>query len=471
MKEIPFTVERTHTVAQVIEQFEDKVQTGEHTDNRVCIAGRLMLRRGQGKLVFGQLHDSSGVVQLFAPADVTPDFEDFTSLSLGDWIGVEGTVMKTRKGELSIQVEKWDLLAHARRAFPDKWHGLTDTDARYRQRYVDLWVNPHARAALIMRARIPGEIRKFYNKRGYQEVETPMLNAVHGGAIAKPFVTHHDALDMQMYLRIATELYLKRLVVGGMEKVYEIGQNFRNEGISPRHNPEFVGLESYEAYADYNNYMELVEDLVSTVAVSLTGSSVVSYQGREIDLTPPYRRATLTDLVSEAVGRDVSLDMDVAVLRKMTSEIVGEIDETWSPGKMIFEIYEKIVERNIWEPTFVMDMPKEVSPLARDHRTKPGFTEHSDLVIAGRELAPIYTELCDPDEQRARLEQQSELNKAGDAEAMVVDQDFLRALEYGMPPTAGMGLGVDRLAMLLSDSAAIKDVLFFPTLRPRPDDE
>ena len=471
MKEIPFTVERTHTVAQVIEQFEDKVQTGEHTDNRVCIAGRLMLRRGQGKLVFGQLHDSSGVVQLFAPADVTPDFEDFTSLSLGDWIGVEGTVMKTRKGELSIQVEKWDLLAHARRAFPDKWHGLTDTDARYRQRYVDLWVNPHARAALIMRARIPGEIRKFYNKRGYQEVETPMLNAVHGGAIAKPFVTHHDALDMQMYLRIATELYLKRLVVGGMEKVYEIGQNFRNEGISPRHNPEFVGLESYEAYADYNNYMELVEDLVSTVAVSLTGSSVVSYQGREIDLTPPYRRATLTDLVSEAVGRDVSLDMDVAVLRKMTSEIVGEIDETWSPGKMIFEIYEKIVERNIWEPTFVMDMPKEVSPLARDHRTKPGFTEHSDLVIAGRELAPIYTELCDPDEQRVRLEQQSELNKAGDAEAMVVDQDFLRALEYGMPPTAGMGLGVDRLAMLLSDSAAIKDVLFFPTLRPRPDDE
>lgn len=471
MKEIPFTVERTHTVVQVIEQFEDKVQTGEHTDNRVCIAGRLMLRRGQGKLVFGQLHDSSGVVQLFAPADVTPDFEDFTSLSLGDWIGVEGTVMKTRKGELSIQVEKWDLLAHARRAFPDKWHGLTDTDARYRQRYVDLWVNPHARAALIMRARIPGEIRKFYNKRGYQEVETPMLNAVHGGAIAKPFVTHHDALDMQMYLRIATELYLKRLVVGGMEKVYEIGQNFRNEGISPRHNPEFVGLESYEAYADYNNYMELVEDLVSTVAVSLTGSSVVSYQGREIDLTPPYRRATLTDLVSEAVGRDVSLDMDVAVLRKMTSEIVGEIDETWSPGKMIFEIYEKIVERNIWEPTFVMDMPKEVSPLARDHRTKPGFTEHSDLVIAGRELAPIYTELCDPDEQRARLEQQSELNKAGDAEAMVVDQDFLRALEYGMPPTAGMGLGVDRLAMLLSDSAAIKDVLFFPTLRPRPDDE
>lgn len=470
MNDIPYTVERTHTAAQVIEQFDDLVEAGEHTKKVVSVAGRLMLRRGQGKLAFGQLHDSTGVIQLFAPADVTPRFEDFTALSLGDWLSVEGTVMKTRKGELSVQVENWQVLAQARRPFPDKWHGLTDTDARYRQRYVDLWVTPQAREALVIRSLIPGEIRKFMDRRNYLEVLTPMLHPIPGGAIAKPFMTHHNALDTDFYLRVATELYLKRLIVGGLERVYEIGPNFRNEGLSPRHNPDYTAMEAYEAYADYHDYMKLSEELVSSVAVALKGSSVLMHQGRELDLTPPWRRVSLVELVSEAVGRDVDLDMDMGVLRKMTQEIVGKVQPEWRAGKMILELYEKLVEKNIWEPTFVMDMPKEVSPLARDHRTKPGFVEHADAVIAGRELLPIYTELIDPDEQRRRFEEQNELREGGDDEAMFVDQDFLRALEYGMPPTAGLGLGIDRLAMLLADVPAIKDVLFFPTLRPKTEE-
>ena len=466
MTNVPYTFDRTHSTAEVHQSFDESVETGQHTEHKVSVAGRLMLRRGQGKLAFGQLHDSSGQIQLFAPVDVTPNFEDFTSLSLGDWLGVTGTVMKTRKGELSIQVEEWVVLAEAKRQFPDKWHGLQDTDTRYRQRYVDLWVTPEARAALIMRSKVVGRIRSWLHEQDFMEVETPVLHPILGGATAKPFSTHYNALDMDMYLRIAPELYLKRLIVGGFEKIFEISRNFRNEGLSPRHNPEFTAIEIYQAYGDYNTFMELMENLVSTLALELTGSMVLQYQGRELDLTPPWPRRKLVDLVSEAVGEEVSLETSFDRLKELAVKFCGHCDPEWGKGKILLELYEKTVETELWNPIFVADMPKEVSPLARDHRSVEGMTEHVDAVVAGRELGPIYTELVDAAEQRARLEDQVRLGKTGDDEAMQMDEDFLRALEYGMPPTAGLGLGIDRLVMMLADVPNIKDVLAFPQLRP-----
>lgn len=452
------------TAAELRADFE-AIDAGAETGKQVTIAGRLMLRRVQGKLAFGTLQDSTGRIQLFAPAKVTPRFDEFTQLNLGDWIGVTGEVMKTKKGELSVKVEDWTQLADSRRSFPDKFHGISDVDMRYRQRYVDLWVTPESAEVFKRRSQIVSLIRVWLGERGFMEVETPMLHPIPGGAAAKPFATHHNALDEELYLRIAPELYLKRLIVGGFERVFEIGRSFRNEGISTRHNPEFTMLELYQAYADYNEIMALVEDLVSHLAIEVVGSTSVPYGERIVDVSTPWRRASMSELVSETLGEDVDLDTDLERLRSLAHDAGIEVRESYGAGKLLLELYEKVVEPNIWDPTFVTDYPKEVSPLSRDHRSKPGYTERFEAVVVGRELANAFSELVDPDEQRARFEDQAAMREAGDDEAMQVDEDYLRALEYGMPPTGGLGIGVDRLVMLLADASSIRDVVLFPTLR------
>ena len=435
----------------------------------MSVAGRILLRRVQGKLAFATLADSSGRVQLFAPADTTPRFQEFCDLHLGDWLGVTGDVMKTRKGEVSVKVREWVLLAEARRAFPDKWHGLTDVDTRYRQRYVDLWVTEDAQRTFAMRSRVLSLTRRWLEDRGFMEVETPVFHPIPGGATAKPFVTHHNALDLDLYLRVAPELYLKRLVVGGFEKVFEIARVFRNEGISPRHNPEFTMLELYEAYADYTDIMRLVEELVAYLATEILGTTKITYGGRDLDLTPPWRRATMVDLVDEQIGVRVDLRAPIEDLRALATEHGVHVEPDYGPGKLLLEIYEKTTEAELWGPVFVMDYPVEVSPLSRDHRELPGFVERFEAIVAGRELCNAFSELVDPDVQRARFETQGAARAAGDEEAMAVDEDYIRALEYGLPPTGGLGIGVDRLIMLLADAPSIRDVILFPTLRPEQD--
>ncbi len=462
---IPFRFEPNATSAEIRTDF-DSIDDGTETGKQVTIAGRLMLRRVQGKLAFGTLQDSGGRIQLFAPAKVTPDFADFCSLSLGDWIGVTGEVMKTRKGELSVKVEQWVVLAEARRPFPDKYHGISDQDLRYRQRYIDLWVTPESREVFVLRSRIVSMMRRWLEDRGFMEVETPIFHPIPGGALARPFTTHHNALDQEFFLRIAPELYLKRLVAGGFERVFEIGRVFRNEGISTRHNPEFTMLELYQAYADYDDIMGLVEDLVAHLATEIHGTTRLTYNDREMDLSAPWRRASMTELIEEQLGVGVGLTMELDELRRIAREHGVEIKESYGPGKLILELYEKTVESELWSPVFVTDYPKEVSPLSRDHRERPGFTERFEAVVAGSELANAFSELIDPDEQRARFEDQVRQKDAGDDEAMPVDEDYLRAMEYGLPPTGGLGIGVDRLVMLLTDAHNIRDVVLFPTMRP-----
>ena len=465
----PYRFERTADAAALQTRFAD-LDPGTETGERVGVAGRLMLRRVQGKLAFGTLADSSGRIQLFAPSQTTPRFDEFCALSLGDWIGVTGEVMTTRRGELSVRVDDWVLLAETRRPFPDKWHGITDTDTRFRQRYVDLWVTEEARRTFLLRSRVLTLMRQWLDERGYVEVETPVFHPIPGGALAKPFVTHHNALGMDLFLRIAPELYLKRLVVGGFEKVYEIARVFRNEGLSPRHNPEFTMLELYEAYADYSDVMALVEEMVAFLAEQTRGTTKLTYDGRDLDLTPPWRRATLSDLVEEHAGLHIDVRMPVDELRAIAREVeVAHVDDAWGPGKLVLEIYEKTTEHQLWGPVFVLDYPKEVSPLARDHREVPDLVERFEAIVAGRELANAFSELVDPDEQRARFEAQAVAKAAGDEEAMVVDDDYVRALEYGLPPTGGLGIGIDRLVMLLADVHTIRDVVLFPTLRPEQD--
>jgi lysyl-tRNA synthetase class 2 len=442
------------------------LEPGTETDRVVSVAGRLMLRRAQGKLAFGALQDSSGRIQLFAPSESTPRFEEFCTLTLGDWIGVRGPVMTTRRGELSVRVDEWVLLAHARRPFPDKWHGMSDPDTRFRQRYVDLWVTDEARATFLLRSRLVSLTRRWLEDRGYIEVETPVFQPIAGGATARPFTTHHNALDLDLYLRIAPELYLKRLTVGGLEKVFEIGRVFRNEGLSSRHNPEFTMLEVYEAYADYGDMMRLTEQLVAYLATELRGTMKLTFQGRELDLTPPWRRATMIELIEEHTGLRVDVRQPVEELRAVLDERGIPWDEGWGTGKLILELYEKTTEAAIWGPLFVLDYPKEVSPLARDHREVPGLVERFEPIVAGREIGNAFSELADPDEQRLTFEAQAAAKAAGDAEAMAVDADYLRALEYGLPPTGGLGIGIDRLVMLLADVPSIRDVILFPTLRP-----
>jgi lysyl-tRNA synthetase class 2 len=433
-----------------------------------------MLHRAQGKLAFATLRDGSGgEVQLFALAAVTEDFEGFGGINLGDWVGAVGEVVKTKRGELSVKVASWVMLAKTRRSFGDKFHGISDVDTRYRQRYADLWANPETRQTFLQRSRIMSLTRRWLEDRAFIEVETPVFHPIPGGALAKPFTTHHNALDVDLYLRIAPELYLKRLVVGGFEKVFEIARVFRNEGMSTRHNPEFTMLECYEAYGDYRVHMELTEELVATLATELCGGTTVTYGDRPVDLSTPWRRATMAELTSGNVGEDVSIHTPIDRLRSLCDDHGIPWKDNFGTGKLLLELYEKTTEHQLWDPTFVMDYPAEVSPLSRAHRSEPGLVERFEGIVVGRELCNGFSELTDPDDQRTRFEAQAEQRLAGDDEAMAVDRDYLRALEYGLPPTVGLGIGVDRLVMLLAGVQSIRDVVLFPTLRPEqgPADE
>lgn len=465
MREIGYRFETTSGAGDVARSFAH-LGTGEESGVTVATAGRLMRSRPQGRLAFAELRDWTGAVQLFALAALTPDFEEFCRLSLGDWIGVTGEVVRTRRGELSVKVASWELLAQARRGFGDKWHGVSDPDIRYRQRELDLWANDGVRDIFLLRSKVIASIRRRLGAAGFVEVETPVLHPIPGGATARPFVTHYNALHIDVYLRIATELYLKRCVVGGMERVFEIGRTFRNEGLSPRHNPEFTMLELYQAYGDYTDMMLIFEDIVGGTAEELFGTTVIPYQGREIDLTPPWRRATLVELIAEHAGVEVDLSMGAEELQRVASGLGVPFEPWYGPGKLMLEIYEKTTEAELWGPVFVCDYPQEVSPLARAHRSKPGYVERFEPIIAGRELGNAFSELTDPDDQRARFEEQERERALGDDEAMAIDRDFLRALEFGLPPTGGLGLGIDRLVMLYADVANIKEVLLFPALRP-----
>ncbi len=464
--EPPYRFDVTDQVAAITDEFAG-LADGEETDRTVSVAGRVMLLRDQGRLAFATLREGGGAeIQLFALAKVLDGFDEFVKLNLGDWIGATGEVVRTRRGELSIKVRSYVALAEARRGFGDKFHGITDTDTRYRQRYADLWANPDAAQVLRDRSRIMSLTRRWLEDRGFVEVETPILQHVASGAAATPFVTHHNALDVDLKLRIAPELFLKRLVVGGFERVFEIGRVFRNEGISTRHNPEFTMLELYQAYADYGDIMTLTEELVAHLAVELHGTTTLRYDGREMELATPWRRATMIDLVEDAIGVRLDVRQPIDEVRAVAVEHGVEIEDSWGQGKLILEIYEKTTEHDLWGPIFVTEYPEEVSPLSRSHRENPGVTERFEAIVAGRELCNAFSELTDPDIQRARFEDQARQRSAGDHEAMALDEDYLRAMEYGLPPTGGLGIGMDRLVMLLTGATSIRDVVLFPTLKP-----
>ncbi|HET9772883.1 MAG TPA: lysine--tRNA ligase [Acidimicrobiia bacterium] len=464
----PVRFDRDRTAASLHQEF-GALEPGSETGVPVRVAGRLLLIRRQGKLVFATLRDGTAAIQLFvSQGDVGEEgLAAFARLDLGDWVGVEGEVMTTRRGELSVKVRTFRLLAKSLRPLPDKWHGLTDVDTRFRRRYVDLIVNEEARRVFEIRFAAISAIRRFLDARAFVEVETPVLHPVPGGAAARPFVTHHNALDMELFLRIAPELYLKRLIVAGFERVYEIGRVFRNEGLSTRHNPEFTMLEAYQAFADYTEMMTLTEDLVAHAAVEATGSTTVQLDGQAIDLAPSWPRRTLRELIAEHAGVDVHPAMPVAELQKHCDTLAVPYDPKWGPGKLVLEIYEKTTEHAIVGPMFVLDYPREVSPLARPHRDDPALVERFEVIIAGRELANAFSELNDPVDQRRRFEAQAALAAGGDEEAQPVDEDYLLALEYGLPPCGGLGIGIDRLAMLLAGVSSIREVILFPHLRPQ----
>jgi lysyl-tRNA synthetase class 2 len=457
----PHSFERREEIATVLTQHEG-LEAGAETDSVHRVAGRIIARRGHGKAAFIDLRDATGQIQIHAKADVLGDaYSLLDDLDLGDFIGVEGRAIVTRRGQLSIEASSWELLTKSLRPPPDKFHGLEDTETRYRRRELDLIANEESREIFRIRARTVSEVRRWLDDRGFFEVETPVLQPLYGGALARPFVTHHNALDRQLFLRIATELYLKRCVVGGIDKVYELGKDFRNEGISMKHNPEFTMLEWYEAYADYNDTAAELEELVSTVAEKVLGKAEIERGGRTISLAAPWKRITLRD----AILQHADIDIDELTDRDALSDAIGNEDETAGWGKLVDTVFSKRVEPNLIEPTFILDYPEELSPFAKSHREKPGKVERWEAFVGGVEIANSFSELNDPDEQRRRFEQQAAEIDRGDDEAQPFDQSFIEALEQGMPPTGGVGLGIDRLVMMLTGSSSLREVVLFPAMR------
>ena len=452
--------ERTHLSAQVIENFPQL----ERQDVRM--AGRIISRRLMGKASFCHILDGAGSIQLYVRADEQNiDYEAFKELDIGDIIGISGCVFKTRTGEISVQMRGLTLLSKSLLPLPEKFHGLKDNDIRFRQRYLDLIANPEVKQTFAVRSKIIGAVRQCLEQKGFMEVETPILGTVAGGASARPFVTHHNTLDIDMFLRIAPELYLKRLIVGGFERVYELGRMFRNEGMSIKHNPEFTMIELYQAYADYNDMMELVEDLFSHLCQNVLGTYEINYQGTPVNLKPPYERLSMADAVKRHTGLDFNA-MTGEQARAALEGIGMEPGKNASWGDLLYQVFDQRVEGKLIQPTFIIDYPTEVSPLAKKKKSDPRLTERFEFFITAREMGNAYSELNDPIDQKERFAAQAKLREKGDDEAQMNDEDFVTALEYGMPPTGGLGLGIDRLVMLLTDSYSIRDVILFPTMKP-----
>jgi lysyl-tRNA synthetase class 2 len=454
----------THT-AELRAEFEGRLENEEKSDRRASVAGRVVLARRHGKLTFLVIRDRTGDLQLFCEeATLGAGYALLDEIDLGDIIGATGNAYRTRRGELSLKVDSLTVLTKALRPLPEKWHGLQDPDLQQRRRYLHLITDPKAREYVAARATVLRTIRHELDGRGYTEVETPILQSVAGGALAKPFTTHHNALDTDLKLRISLELYLKRLLVGGLERVYEMGRNFRNEGIDREHNPEFTMLELYEAYGDYETMMRIAEDLIRACAMALHGSHELTFRERRLDLAAPFHRVTVLGSLSDATREQIALDSEQ--LTRIADAHHVSLDPLWGAGKIALELFEKLVEQTLFEPTFVCDFPRDVSPLARPHRSDPALTEHFDVIIGGVELGTAFSELTDPVEQRAKFEEQVAQRAAGDDEAHPLDEDFMLALEHGMPPTGGIGIGIDRLLMVLTDAPALRDLILFPHHRP-----
>lgn len=455
---------RTHTAAQVADDFEQLTASGE----KVTVAGRMKNVRKMGKASFCDLYDDSGKIQAYVKLDSLGEqkYEVFKLVDIGDIIGVTGAAFKTRTGEITILAEDLRLLTKSLRELPEKWHGLRDVEIRYRRRYLDLIANLDVKKVFETRIKIVRRIREFLHGRGFSEVETPMMQALAGGASARPFITHHNALDIDLYMRVAPELYLKRLAVGGFERIFEINRNFRNEGISTKHNPEFTMLELYQAYTDYHGMMEITESLIADAAQAALGTTVVEYQGKQIDFTPPWKRIKYLDSFKEFAGFEFDLNADAASLADICKSHKIDLEPGLNKGQLMDKLFGELVETHLVQPTFIYDYPTEISPLARQRDDDPALTERFELFINSFEIANAFTELTDPTEQLRRFEKQQALRDAGDAEAHRIDFDFVRALQYGFPPTGGLGIGIDRLVMLLTDSPSIRDVIFFPLLRP-----
>ena len=462
--------ERTHLSREIIDSFSDfSKEELEEKGEEVVVAGRIMTKRGKGKAGFAHIQDLGGQIQIYVRKDAIGEeaYEEFLHADLGDIIGIKGTVFKTQVGELSIKAKEFTFLTKALRPLPDKFHGLKDVEERYRKRYVDLITNEESRRTFIERSKIIQAMRRYLDDNGYLEVETPMMHSIAGGASARPFVTHHNALDMTLYMRIAIELHLKRLIVGGLEKVYEIGRVFRNEGTSTRHNPEFTMIELYEAYADYNDIMDLTENLIAHIAKEVKGTTVVQYGEYEVDLTPRWKRIHMVDAVKEATGVDFWQHMTKEEAQALAKEHGIEVTEHMEFGHIVNEFFEQKVEETLIQPTFIYGHPVEISPLAKKNAKDPRFTDRFELFIVGREHANAFTELNDPIDQKQRFEAQLREKELGNDEAHEMDEDFIEALEFGLPPTGGLGIGVDRLVMLLTNSPSIRDVLLFPYMRQR----
>ncbi|OIB01685.1 lysine--tRNA ligase [Paenibacillus sp. LC231] len=460
--------EREHHAGDILKQYDElSKEELEEKQVEVNLAGRIMAKRGMGKASFAHIQDLSGRIQIYVRQDSIAEaqYEAFSILDLGDIIGVKGVLFKTKTGETTIKVKELEVLSKSLYPLPEKFHGLKDVELRYRQRYVDLIINPDVQKTFIARSRIIQSMRRYLDSQGYLEVETPTLHSIAGGAAARPFITHHNALDMELYMRIAIELHLKRLIVGGLEKVYEIGRVYRNEGISTRHNPEFTMIELYEAYADYKDIMALTENMIAHIAQEVLGTQVISYQGHEVDLTPQWRHVSMVDAVKEVVGVDFSVQMSNEEAHRLAKEHKVPVEPHMTFGHILNAFFEQFVEETLIQPTFVTGHPVEISPLAKKNDVDPRFTDRFELFIVAREHANAFSELNDPIDQRQRFEAQMKEKEQGNDEAHEMDEDFLRALEYGMPPTGGLGIGIDRLIMLLTNSPSIRDVLLFPHMR------